>query len=61
MFIQIVILGNDTLMVKSFFKDPGKIKTILVNEMKVMSPVVADAFLNSTVNVIEVYKLSVFR
>ncbi|CAC5362986.1 unnamed protein product [Mytilus coruscus] len=46
-------IGNDTLMVKSFFKDPGKIKTILVEDMKVMSPVVADAFLSSTVNVIE--------
>ncbi|VDI72583.1 ATP-binding cassette, subfamily A (ABC1), member 1, partial [Mytilus galloprovincialis] len=48
-------IGNETLMVKSFFKDPGKIKTILVDEMKVMSPVVADAFLNSTVNVIELF------
>ena len=48
------VLGNDTMKTKSFFKNPNKVRKILVDDLKVMSPAVADAFLESTVNVLEV-------
>jgi hypothetical protein len=48
------VLGNDTMKTKSFFKNPNNVRKILVDDLKVMSAAVADAFLESTVNVLEV-------
>jgi hypothetical protein len=38
------VLGNDTMKTKSFFKNPNNVRKILVDDLKVMSAAVADAF-----------------
>ncbi|XP_069125419.1 uncharacterized protein [Argopecten irradians] len=49
-------LGNDTFTVKNLLKDTAKVKHVLVDEMKIMTPEVADAFLNAQVNVLAIFQ-----
>ncbi|XP_060072042.1 uncharacterized protein LOC132551915 [Ylistrum balloti] len=52
----VTALGNDTFTVKNLLKDTAKVKRVLVEELKIMTPEVADAFLNANVDVVKVFQ-----
>ncbi|XP_033733256.1 uncharacterized protein LOC117322444 [Pecten maximus] len=49
-------LGNDTFTVKKLVKDSAEVKRLLVDELKIMSAEVADAFLNAQVDVLTIFQ-----
>ncbi|XP_078319098.1 uncharacterized protein LOC111121791 isoform X3 [Crassostrea virginica] len=48
------VMNDTNFVVRKFFRDPDKMKDILVNKLKVMSDDVAEALLNAELNVPEV-------